>query len=211
MVADNYHDDNGVLKNKLGLTDRKALRAAEYAIVRQALPDALAFAQSESNLSLNTLKGIHQHLFGDVYEWAGKTRTVPLYKGETAFAPVSRINDDWFQGLMDGFNRAVRKEPDRFRRHLGELWGRLNWLHPFPEGNGRSSQLFLTIVARRHGHDIDWSRVDPDHERAAAIAAIQTNFSPYEVLLIGPLTALDPAQPLAQGWIETDKGDKNSG
>ncbi len=209
MVADNYHDHNGVLRNKLGISDAAQLRAAEYRIVRQAMGDALAFAQSQTDLNLDTLKGIHRILFEDVYGWAGKTRTVPLFKGESAFAPPERITDAWMDGLMGGFKRAVAAEPHRFGRHLGELWGRLNWFHCFPEGNGRATQLLLTVVARRHGRDIDWPRVDADAERQAAIASVRNSFGAYEALLIGSLVPLDTERPLSQLWLERDAGTKS--
>ena len=205
MVADSYHDQNGVLHNLLGITDARSLRKAEYAIARRNAPEAIGHLRNADPLDLNALCAAHRIVFADVYRWAGKTRKVPLFKGDSEFAPPDKINTAWMDALMDGFGRAARKEPERFRRHLAELWGRMTWLHPFPEGNGRLTQLFISEVARRHGKAIDWSRIDPIDERNAGIDAVRGRFGLYDTLLIGPMTAITHVAGAQQPWITREE------
>lgn len=70
----------------------------------------------------------------------------------------------------------------------------MNWLHPFPEGNGRSIQIFMTAVVRRHGRDIDWSCIEHNAELEAARLSIKRDSSGYQRLLSRALTPYTPDQ-----------------
>jgi cell filamentation protein len=70
---------------------------------------------------------------------------------------------------------------------LAECWGELNFLHPFREGNGRTTQIFVMAWAHRHGRTINWSRVDRRDEIRAAVAASNKDYQPYVTLLGGVL------------------------
>ena len=196
MTADNYHDANGLLLNTLGITDPNELKDYDLLAGRMYAPTALAFAEAQPTLGMATLDGIHGILFSELYAWAGKPRTVPLHKSETQFADPDRISG-WLDRTMPQFEATVQRSPAEadFRRILAELWGRLNWLHPYPEGNGRATQIFLTAVARRHGYDIDWSLISRAAELDAAIASVKQDFVPYRTLLTSALARHDPARP----------------
>ncbi|HWV58771.1 MAG TPA: Fic family protein [Longimicrobiales bacterium] len=182
MTADNYHDGSGVLRNLMGITDPREL--AEFDLLAGEIYGyaALAFAERQTTLSMDTLCGVHRIIFGELYPWAGKARTVPLFKNNTQFAPPERI-PGWLDAVLPGFESALRQRPMDFNQLLAELWGRMNWLHPFPEGNGRATQIFITAVARRHGRDIDWNKVARSDELHAARASITQDFAPYRALL----------------------------
>ena len=190
MTADNYHNDAGVLNNLLGITNANELR--EYDLLASDLnaPLALAYAERQTKLDMDVFCAIHEILFKELYSWAGKPRTVPLHKQATEFAPPDKING-WLDRVMPQFEHALNQRPDDFSPMLAELWGRLNWLHPFPEGNGRTTQIFITAVARQHEYDIDWHRITRTEELDAAKLSVQQDFSGYKGLLSRCLSELD--------------------
>ncbi|MGE0289997.1 MAG: Fic/DOC family protein [Hyphomicrobiaceae bacterium] len=184
MTTDNYHDDDGLLFNKLGISDPRELHEYDLLAGEIHAPAALAYAEAQERLGMATLNGIHEILFGELYEWAGRPRGVPLYKGESRFADPDHI-EGWLDATMRQFERAVGTgdSEDDFRRFLGELWGRLNWLHPYPEGNGRATQIFVSAVALRYGYEIDWGMIARSDELEAARESVTNRFGRYQRLL----------------------------
>ena len=186
MTADNYHDQYGVLLNLLGITDAAELSAYDLLASDLYAATALAYAERQPKLAMDELSTIHAIMFAEIYPWAGKPRTVPLFKRDTQFAEPARI-PGFVDRLMPQFQQAAAANPADLSRFLSELWGRLNWLHPFPEGNGRTTQIFITAVARQHGRDIDWSAITRAAELDAARASVKQDFQPYRLLLLRAL------------------------
>ena len=172
------HDDNGVLINKMSIRNSKHLQEYDLLLSKTQAPIAFAFALEQTCLGMDSLNGIHAILFDELYEWAGKARTTNLYKGESSFAPWERI-DGWLNSTMPQFNIAARQRPDEFYKILAELWGRVNRLHPYPEGNGRATQIYINAAARKHGWDIDWSLIDRGEELDAAYRSLKEDFAGY--------------------------------
>lgn len=149
---------NGTLKNKLNITDPTELAQREY---RGSAVRALAFLRKNKKItSVEDLKKIHKIMFGWLYNWAGRIRDYELTKGETEFLEYSRIKfgieeiDEKMKQL------ASKKELENI--DYAFLLDRLNYLHPFREGNGRSSKLFLQAFAANHGQVIDYPRSNKD-------------------------------------------------
>lgn len=149
---------NGTLKNKLNITDPTELAQREY---RGSAVRALAFLRKNKKItSVEDLKKIHKIMFGWLYSWAGQIRDYELTKGETEFLEYSRIKfgieeiDEKMKQL------ASKKELENI--DYAFLLDRLNYLHPFREGNGRSSKLFLQAFAANHGQVIDYPRSNKD-------------------------------------------------
>ena len=149
---------NGTLKNKLNITDPTELAQREY---RGSAVRALAFLRKNKKItSVEDLKKIHKIMFGWLYSWAGQIRDYELTKGETEFLEYSRIKfgieeiDEKMKQLAS--KKALENTDYAF------LLDRLNYLHPFREGNGRSSKLFLQAFAANHGQVIDYPRSNKD-------------------------------------------------
>jgi len=164
-----------VLINKLGITDAARLDYVEREYV------ALRAAQGVPNggFDLAHLRAIHRHLFQDVYEWAGELRTVEISKGGHQFQFRQFIET----GMGDIHRRLVKANflrdlsPGEFAEAAGEIFGDLNYVHPFREGNGRTQLLFLEQLAEQAGHPLDLARLDPARWLEASRAAHNADYS----------------------------------
>ncbi|MDH0739907.1 MULTISPECIES: Fic/DOC family protein [Achromobacter] len=174
-AKDPYVDpDTGVLRNRFGISDQSELDRVEatFAAVRSY---ELAVSPVRGEFNLAHLQQIHQRLFGDVYEWAGKIRTVDISKGTTRFASHEQI-----ASYAPQITRPLSREghlkglaPDSFSERAGHYLGELNVLHPFREGNGRSIREFIGQLAHDAGYGIDWQGVERVEMTKASIEAYQ--------------------------------------
>jgi cell filamentation protein len=163
------------LRNKLGIRDAAELATVEARIV--AIRDVqLASDPLPGEYNLAHLQLFHRFLFRDVYEWAGKTRTVDIAKGGLRFCSW-RFVDDEVSAVLRGLARdqwliALPREVfvDRLAYHYGEL----NARHPFREGNGRTQRAFLRQVAAAAGWRLEWSELDREANIAASRASLVT-------------------------------------
>ena len=144
------------LKNKLGIIDSTELAREEERISKRR-----AAGLFESGLldalkpgSYSALQTIHKYLFSDIYEFAGQTRTVNLAKGNFRFAPVM---------YLDAALESIEKMPQTTFDEIIEKYVEMNIAHPFREGNGRSTRIWLDhILKMEFGKVVDWSKVDKE-------------------------------------------------
>ncbi len=145
-----------VLENKLGITDPAELARAEEK--RSKTNAARLFESGELRkmkpVTLEALLEIHRVLFEDVYEFAGKVRTVNIAKGNFRFAPVM---------YLEASLKSIEKMPQSTFEEIVEKYVEMNIAHPFREGNGRSMRIWLDVMlAAELGRVVDWSRVDKE-------------------------------------------------
>lgn len=192
-MANPYRDENGLMFNKLGITDPKILQAAEYALSASKAEDIASGAIQLSNqgYGLDRLKEIHQHLFQDIYEWAGQERTTPsgkyspLTRTRTIFPEPENIQKQWdkAQANIDRFLSEPNLDFEQKRELLTDIFIDANHAHPFPEGNGRSLQLFMVQLAQERNIDLDYSKLDKDNWNMAVAVSSEHNKS-FEGYLI---------------------------
>lgn len=145
-----------VLQNKLGLTDEAALARAEEKISKTK---ALALYDTGllDTFPVGTFEGlakIHGYLFSDIYEFAGQMRTVNIAKGNFRFAPVM-----YLRAALDSIDAMPQSTFDE----IIEKYVEMNVAHPFREGNGRSTRIWLDAILKKELHQvIDWSKVDKE-------------------------------------------------
>ena len=102
----------------------------------------------------STLQAIHKSLFEDIYDFAGKLRTVNLAKGNFRFAPLMYLEE----ALAN-----IGKMPQSTFDEIIEKYVEMNIAHPFREGNGRSTRIWLDHILRTEiGKVVDWSKVDKE-------------------------------------------------
>ena len=156
---DQYHENrflykNGTLKNKLGIKSTKDLSNVEYlGSASRAL--VLIKKQPEIN-SINELQAIHKVMFGWLYDWAGKIRDYDLSKNGYGF-----LEGDRQEFGIQNINNKINQKNELHtlnNKDYAELLDELNYLHPFREGNGRSTKLFLQCFAANHEQVLDYPR-----------------------------------------------------
>ena len=167
-----------VLKNRLGLDDAEELRILEEKLVFLRITE-LDSAPVEGAFDYAHFKAIHRHLFQDVYDWAGEERNAPtgqfMIKAGHAYYPagpeMTKAAEKLFAGLAkDGFLRGL--EIDELVAKLAELWGELNVVHSFREGNTRTQTVFFDALATAAGYRLNVERLASDSRvRAEFIAA----------------------------------------
>ena len=166
--------DTDCLRNKLGVTDAAELRQIEFRVV--SVRDVEAARNTiPGSYGLQHLQRFHHFLFRDVYDWAGKTRTVDISTPGALFCHW-RFIDDQVNAILselanDGLLIGLR--PEAFLESLAHYYGEINVLHPFREGNGRSLRAFLRQLAAAAGYQLDWSELS----REANIEACQAHLN----------------------------------
>ena len=149
------------LENKLGITDSIELAHREEQLTKkraQELYDKHILDIFEVG-TFAGLQQIHGYLFQDVYDFAGKMRSVNIAKGNFRFAPLIYLDDAL---------KNIEKMPQDTYEHIIDKYVEMNVAHPFREGNGRSTRIWLDAILKKEiGKVIDWSNVDKEDYLAA--------------------------------------------
>lgn len=145
-----------MLENKLGLTSSAELAREEERISKKKA--AMLFENHIlDNLEsgkFSTLQAIHKYLFDEIYDFAGKLRTVNIAKGNFRFAPLMYIEPAL---------KNIDEMPQSNFDEIIEKYVEMNIAHPFREGNGRSTRIWLDHMLKTEiGKVIDWSKVDKE-------------------------------------------------
>ena len=143
-----------VLENKLNITDQVELNKAEEKISKIKAKKLFDSGKIE-NIKVGTfagLKQIHKYLFEDIYDFAGKLRTVNIAKGNFRFAPVMYLA----QSL-----KQIDKMPQSNFDEIVEKYVEMNIAHPFREGNGRATRIWLDLIFKKELKKVvDWNKID---------------------------------------------------
>ena len=145
-----------ILENKLGITDSLELARQEEKISKKKAVELFESGRLDSMQAgtVDSLKKIHQFLFEDIYEFAGEIRTVNLAKGNFRFAPLM---------YLETALQSIDKMPQSTFDEIVEKYVEMNVAHPFREGNGRSTRIWLDLMLKKEiGYVVDWSRVDKE-------------------------------------------------
>ena len=145
-----------MIENKLGLTTSAELAREEERISKKKAID-LFEKDILKNLpagKFSTLQTIHKYLFEDIYEFAGEIRNVNIAKGNFRFAPLMYLKPAL---------ESIDKMPQSNFDEIVEKYVEMNIAHPFREGNGRSTRIWLDHILKNEiGKVIDWSKVDKE-------------------------------------------------
>ncbi|MEJ5914724.1 Fic/DOC family protein [Pseudokineococcus sp. 1T1Z-3] len=153
-----------VLRNRFGVRDGVELARLEYAATAVRRGElSRGEAQVEATFDAEHLRGLHRHLFRDVYDWAGEFRSVDMAKDGLPFAPTRLVGHYLAQtrDAVAGVNWA-RVDRAGFAHAMAAVYAPLNQAHPFREGNGRTGRAFLDDVAQSSPFRLDRSRVTPE-------------------------------------------------
>ena len=142
------------LENKLGITDSATLARTEEKLSKEKAVKLVehGILDKQKAGSFQALAEIHKYLFEDIYDFAGKIRTVNIAKGGFRFAPVM---------YLESSLENIEKMPQSDFDSIVEKYVEMNSAHPFREGNGRSTRIWLDHTLKNEiGKVVDWSKVD---------------------------------------------------
>jgi cell filamentation protein len=196
-----------VLINKLGLAKFEVLRQAEYDLAR-ARVEELQVQPVAGRFDLKHLQDMHRHVFQDVYEWAGQLRTVDISKGDHHFVPAERLRSvgTMVFGLLAAEQHLRGREKPEFLDGLTKHYAAINALHPFREGNGRSTQAFIADLARQAGFLVDYTKVDKEHWNDAARRSFMGDVAPMRDVFA---VTVSPARAIAFDRLSRDDALKS--
>ncbi len=145
-----------ILENKLGITNQIELAKAEEKISKQKAKQL--FDSGDINkVEIGTFKGlsfIHNYLFTDIYLFAGKIRTVNISKDDFRFAPLM---------YLEASLKHIDMMPQGNFDEIIEKYVEMNIAHPFREGNGRATRIWLDVILKKEiSQVIDWEKIDKD-------------------------------------------------
>jgi cell filamentation protein len=145
-----------ILENKLNITSQVELSRAEEKISKQMAKQI--FESSEINKievgTFNGLSEIDRFLFGDIYAFAGKVRDVNIAKGNFRFAPLMYLEKSL---------EYINAMPQSDFNEIIEKYVEMNIAHPFMEGNGRATRIWLDLILKKElGKVVDWNLVDKE-------------------------------------------------
>ena len=145
-----------MLENKLGITDSTELARMEEKISKQKALEMFesGFFETLEPGTYKSLAMIHQYLFDEIYDFAGKLRKVNISKGNFRFAPLM---------YLETALQSIDKMPQSTFDEIVEKYVEMNVAHPFREGNGRSTRIWLDLMLKKEiGYVVDWSKVDKE-------------------------------------------------
>ena len=144
------------LENKLGIKSSAELAREEERISKKKAVELFENGMLEKLEAgkFQTLCEIHKYIFDDIYDFAGKIRTVNLSKGNFRFAPLM---------YLETAIKNVDKMPQNTFDEIVEKYVEMNIVHPFREGNGRSMRIWLDMMLKKQiGQVVDWSKIEKE-------------------------------------------------
>lgn len=218
-MDDPYVLENGTLINKLGITEYEELKKAECDI---GFVKLMSIDDVDVNCDSTTLiSRIHSHIFKDVFEWAGEYRTVPVYKPELVIPGISleyerprdiaknlkrktdeMDHDKWNPNDLEAFAKDMTK-------HLARIWR----VHPFRDGNTRTTLGFAYLFAKKHGINLDMGKALNNLSRKIAEDGKVKRYSIRDKFVLAALDDKDYPEPealqeLLLSVLSKDKAEK---
>ncbi len=142
------------LENKLGLTSSADLAREEERISKKKAAELFknGILDKLEAGKFSSLQAIHKYLFDEIYDFAGEIRTVNISKGNFRFAPLV---------YLEAALANIDKMPQSTFDEIVEKYVEMNIAHPFREGNGRSTRIWLDLIFKKElDKVVDWSKVD---------------------------------------------------
>lgn len=170
------YKNTSILKNRLGIRTQDELDDFEAEATAQRFSEPLPVGRC----SVSHYCAIHRHIFGDVYRWAGRYRTVRIAKGGSMFAYPDYIAGsmrDLFRRLQDA-NRLQGLSAETYAPRAAGFLANLNAIHPFRDGNGRTQLAFMAILSEEAGHPLNLERLEPEPFLQAMIASFRGDEAP---------------------------------
>lgn len=137
----------GILRNLVNISDSDVLLFVESGAVAKRIQE---LHQNPIKIKgVKNLFDIHEHLFQDIYDWAGKKRNVEINKDGNQFFPTTHFENAYrfIDSLILDYKKTKKNNIQKLAEKLAEILDSINYLHPFREGNGRTQREFLRLLA----------------------------------------------------------------
>lgn len=200
-MKDPYILEDGTLKNLLGITDYQELKKAEKDIGFIKLSNIEE--TFSSNFDTRLFQNLHKHIFGDIFSWAGEFRTVPIYKEEVVIPGLSLEYSDYrkipqeLEQSFSEFNKVdwsalnIDEKAKKFTELLAKLWR----IHPFRDGNTRTTMAFATLFAKEHDFPMDFDIILDNLIRKVDNSGKITRYSIRDKFVLAALDKKDYPEP----------------
>jgi cell filamentation protein len=174
-----------ILVNKRGIADLQTLQIAEEEGLNRAYATLLSEVRLDTRISCDLTRHVHERIFGDLYEWAGRWRTVQISKPGAIWPAAQFLDESMKTFETEVFSKYARELPlddEAFCNLIGEVQGEFLAVHPFREGNARTIKLVTDLMAAQTGRPV--LRYDQSGEgqaryiRAASAALVKKDYSP---------------------------------
>lgn len=207
-------DNNRVLKNKLGITDETALDTAESIMVRTRM--SLLYNSGFSDFSSKGVCKLHKALFGDVYDWAGQYRIINIQKREELLAGKSVWYSNWDTIDKDlhvawkninsvDWNNLNHQE---FVYNIAHLFPAIWQVHPFREGNTRTTVLLIALFAEHYDYYFDYELMSASagYVRNSFVLSCFGEYSEFEYLekILYDAICTEPIEELEENKVESE-------
>jgi len=186
-ISDPYtYLNTNVLVNKMGIKNFEILKNQERKICEENVSIV-----KEVKFSAIGFKRLHKEIFGDLYEWAGKTRNVNFSIGNVCFAPMKFLEQslkDYFIIIADDISHKNEITQGNWVKKAANHFGELLFIHPFRDGNGRTTRKFIDFFLEEKGIKLEWFRLNREkYFEASEITINKGNNRAFEVLFLAIL------------------------
>ncbi len=178
-----------VLSNKLGITDPSEINDLELRLLSELYDVVLERVLEDQVIRLKDLFEWHRNWLGNLYEWAGKQRSVNLGKGDFYFAAarqIPRCLSEFEQRFLKRYTPCIGMEENELTEAIAVVHVEFVLIHPFREGNGRLARLLANVMALQAGKpELDFSSWKAEVEKyfLAIQAGVGANYEPMKVLV----------------------------
>ena len=189
IEAEYVDDDCTVLVNRLGITDLETLQIEEEKGLASAYESLLSEVRVDTPMRCELVRHIHQRIFGELYEWAGRWRSVNISKPGVTWPPPRFLAENmgqFEQTVLSKYPAAILTDDDVFCEALAEIQGEFLVIHPFREGNARTIKLMTNLLASQTGRPLlkyDMTDAGANRYIDAAKAAFRKEYGPMTSII----------------------------
>ncbi|MFH1670061.1 MAG: Fic family protein [Patescibacteria group bacterium] len=199
--AENEYTDEQqtILKNKDNINDLQVLQLEEEKALARAYELLFEEVRSDTPMTSEFIRHVHNVIFGDLYEWAGRWRTVTISKTGVTWPPPDYLDEamrEFERDILNKYPILLLQSDEDFCNAIAHIQGEFLAIHPFREGNARTIKLVTDLMALQAGRlPLVYDDSDAGKQRyiKAAAAAILKDFAPMQTLIIEAFNSSKPS------------------